>query len=234
MSYLPESMLPLEETEFPKAYDKDLHMQVRMMHEAYSRFYPQIEYYTLYNRYAPAPGGDVNYPASERSLPDPVDPGGGGNTNPDPEHVIEIFPQFGGNMGVTRVPNTQFDMLWGESIPEVTQDEGWVQPHDNPSVPAVNKQIDKHKGPYYIHARVQREPKEKELKKIGFDKVRDLLIYIPLVFFDEYGIRVEAGDYFIWDDTRWEVKDQNRVGYWKNTNVRLFMAINAEHMRSGS
>lgn len=232
MSYLPESMLPLEETEFPKAYDKDLHMQVKMIHDKWVRFFPQLEYYTLINNVAPT--ADPAFPASERSRPDEVDPGAGGNTNPDPEHVIEIFPRFAGNFGVLPNPNTQFDMLWGESVEQAVQDSGWEQPHGDDDLNATRKAVDQFRGPYQLHGQVRKEPSEKELKKIGFDKDRELMVYIPLSMYDAYGISANPGDYFIWDDTRYVVKQIDRTGWWKSTNVRLYMALACDKLHEGS
>lgn len=231
MAYI-EGMLPLEETEFPKAYDKDLHMQVKMIHDKWVRFFPQVEYYRLLN--AVAPSDNPDFPASERSLPEEVNQGEGGNTNPQPFTAIEIFPRFAGKMGPLPGPNTQFDFLWGESVEQEIQDSGWEQPHGDDDLNATRKAVDQFEGPYQMHAQVRKEPSEKELKKFGFERDRELMVFIPLSFYDAYGIRANPGDYFIWDDTRYLVKQTDRKGWWKNTNVRLYMALACDKLHEGS
>ena len=127
--------------------------------------------------------------------------------------------------------NTMFDPIWGESVP-VDMATGWRQPHGNTTPDAPNPEL--FEPPVKLHMRVQREAKEKELKKYGFDQVRDLLAFVPLSLLDEAGVTVKQGDYFVWDGDEYVVLQFDRVGYWKNTNVRLYMALNCEHRRPGS
>lgn len=233
MAYLPDSLYPLERTEFPKALSKDLYTGVRMVHEKFGRFYPTIEYHALQT--ATAPTVDVNVPASERSMPNMER--SGGPLTPSPDYAaIDLGFELESRWIVNYDPITQFDLLWGEAIDERMQDvdEGWQQPHGNDDFEAVRSEVEKFKGPYYPHAQVKRSPKEQELKKLGFDEVRDLLVYIPLSMLDRDGIVVEQGDWFVWDDTRYRVLQFTKTGWVRNTNVRLFMALNCETQREGS
>jgi hypothetical protein len=126
---------------------------------------------------------------------------------------------------------TKFDSVYGEVAP--TANSAWVQPHGTAgAVPAT--ELDVFAAPIHLHSRRQRISKETELKKYGFDKQRDLLIFVPLVLLDEFGITVKHGDKFIWDSVEYRVMDHNKQGYWKNTNIALFMAINANQYRKGS
>lgn len=125
--------------------------------------------------------------------------------------------------------NTQFDPLWAESVdPNMAT---WQQPHLSGTLKAAD--VDVFFDPVPIHARLQRENLELELKKYGFDQVRDLLVFVPLTFFDSNNIAVSAGDKFVWDDDEYRVLQFDRTGFWKNTNLRIYMAINAEHLRAG-
>lgn len=45
MPYLPPDLI--EEAKFPKAWDKDIRMQVRMIDESYRRMYPAADYFSL-------------------------------------------------------------------------------------------------------------------------------------------------------------------------------------------
>jgi hypothetical protein len=133
---------------------------------------------------------------------------------------------------------TKFDPLWGEAVPvENPGDTTWKQPHGtDPTagnvIVATNPEL--FDGPFVLHANVRREARENELKKLGFDRIRDLLITIPTILLDESGIEAHAGDQFIWDGDRYVVMQEDSGGYWKNTNVRLYRTLNCEHLHSGS
>jgi hypothetical protein len=89
-------------------------------------------------------------------------------------------------------------------------------------------------SPAVIHIALSREARDDELKLYGFDKVRDVIARIPLSLLDAAGVRARPGDEFVWGEERFEVVDANKVGYWKNTTVRLFMALNCQTARAGS
>ena len=73
-----------------------------------------------------------------------------------------------------------------------------------------------------------------DLKRYGFDKFRDLLAFSPLSLLDKLSLTVEVGDYFVWDGDEYEVLQYSRDGYWKNSNVRLYLVMNCENRRQGS
>mgnify|MGYP001606644484 CR=1 FL=1 len=132
-------------------------------------------------------------------------------------------------------PNTVFDPLWGESIDKDAMVGGaYIQPH----VSGVSG-VDATDPPQYepavdIHAQIRRDAKERELKRLGFDEVRDILVTIPTSLLDAAGITVQQGDRLIWDNDLYEVLQKQRTGYWKNTNLRLYVVMNCEHARMGS
>lgn len=136
------------------------------------------------------------------------------------------------DMPVGETDRTQFDPVWGEAVPATMASTGWIQPHGDAAVDAANPEL--FEVPLKMNFRVQRIVKEKELKKYGFDQIRDLLLFIPLSILDDNGVKVKPGDYVVWDGDKYAVLQDNRVGYWQNSNVRLHMALNCEHLREGS
>lgn len=141
-----------------------------------------------------------------------------------------------GNLPVQVVaqPNgSAFDPLWGETVdPAQAVDGVWKQPHSDGARVAADPE--RFHAPVTIHARVQRVAKEKSLKKWGFDKVRDILLFIPAATCDKFGITVREGDEFEWDGDRYHVVEEDSDGYWKNTNLRLYRVLNCEHKHSGA
>jgi hypothetical protein len=204
-----------------------------MIEELWKCKYPTIRYHTLRKATAPGPEPKFDYPASERSIGDGNLNTGSPVTSYDP-NVIDIYPELSANTVNDRAI-TQFDALWGESVDDRMQlpNEGWQQPHTTDAEADI-AEVEKHDGPFYVHAQVRREPTEKELKKYGFDKVRDLLVHVPISLIDKMGIKVQPGDWFVWDDTEYSVLQVERTGYWMNTNIRLYFALNCEHRRRGS
>lgn len=127
---------------------------------------------------------------------------------------------------------TQFDPIWGEAVPADLASSGWQQPHGDATADAANPEV--FESPLRLNFRVQRIVKDIDLKKYGFDQMRDLLLFIPLSILDGVGVTVLQGDYVVWDGDEYAVLQKNRVGYWKNTNVRLYIALNCEHRRPGA
>ena len=197
--YLPPPFL--QGTPFPKAFKKDVRMQIRLIEDLYRTQMPEIDYFV----HSKDPTAICDEPGADE----------------DTLLAGTIVGETGG---------TQWDPLWGESVPSTEEATGWEQPHGNVTHDATDSRgvFD---DPVRIRARVQREAKERELKKYGFDKVRAILVHIPVSILDAHGIFVEAGDEFEWDGERFLVKQRNRTGYWKNTNVRLYLTINADHAR---
>jgi hypothetical protein len=194
MTYLP--LLPAEETEFPRAQTRDLRMQIKIIEEQYTRFYPATEYFPLLKQTTPV----TSTATGDRT------PSGAAGT-------------------------TKFDSIYGEMMP--TGATEWQQPHGTAgTVPATELSV--FDVPVILHSRRQRINKETDLKKYGFDKQRDLLITIPASLLDAAGITVTHGDKFIWNGTEFIVQDHNRQGYWKNTDIALYVVINANQYRKGS
>jgi hypothetical protein len=125
---------------------------------------------------------------------------------------------------------TSFDPLYGESL------DPSMLVWDNPqtSVGADATDVEVFEPGVLVHAQVRTEATERELKKYGFDEIRDLLITIPSSFLDALGVTPKPGDRFVWDGDTYQVLQRKRGGYWKNTNVALYEVINAEHARFGS
>jgi hypothetical protein len=204
MPYLPNDTV--EHTEFPKAWSKDVFMQMRLINDLWRRKYPELPYECI--------KVDPQLPTPPAVEPDPDQPIAG----PDA---------------------TAFDALWNESVPESMLATGWEQPHLSATVPDSGTHVaanpEKYEPSVDIHARVQtREELDLELHHYGFDRVRDLLVTIPLALLDDAGVTVKQGDKFTWDDDEYMVLQYERVGFWKNTNVRLYIALNCEHFRQGS
>lgn len=128
-------------------------------------------------------------------------------------------------------PNTtKFDPVWGETLDSGLTE--WEQPHDPGG--AAASEVEEHGGPYPLHMRVQRGQKDLDLKRYGFDKMRDLTVYTTLKQLDDQGVAVKAGDRFVWDGDSYLVKDFTRTGYLWNTNIRVYMILSCDHERVGS
>lgn len=126
---------------------------------------------------------------------------------------------------------TKFDPVWNEAVDSSLT--SWKQPHATPGT-VLSTEVEQFTTPLQINARVQRISRETELKKYGFDKVRDLTLFIPLTLLDRKGIKVKHGDKFNWSGSEYTVLDFNTNGYWKNTDVAMYMVLNCEHRRKGA
>jgi hypothetical protein len=138
------------------------------------------------------------------------------------------------NEPVGVAPNTVFDPLWGEAVDdEVLPGDGtYVQPHLSGTADAtVDVRL---ADPVMIHAQVRREAKERELKRLGFDEIRDLLLVFPTTLLDIAGITVQQGDQFTWSNHKYQVLQWRDTGFWKNTDLRLYIVCNCEHLKVGS
>lgn len=126
---------------------------------------------------------------------------------------------------------TKFDPIWGESVDQTLTT--WQQPHaSGGTIQATDVEV--YLPPVTVNARIQRISKETQLKKYGFDKVRDLTLFIPLVLLDRVDVTVKHGDRFVWNQFTYMVREHNKVGYWKNTDVAMYMALNCEQWRAGA
>ncbi len=125
---------------------------------------------------------------------------------------------------------TKFDTLYREAVdPTMT---AWAQPHLSGDTVAANPE--QFFPLQRIHTRVQRVTRELDLKKAGLVKVRRLTCFIPTLLLDEVGVTVTDGDKFFWHDDFYYVKAPDPVGWWKNTNVRVFVRFDAETRPDGS
>jgi len=133
---------------------------------------------------------------------------------------------------------TPYDPLWGETLPDNMRTE-WEQPHLSAEDPAIGDFDATARGEFMttvqLHARVQREAKDTDLKRWGFDKVRDILIMIPVFLAEEAGVApLKPGDKFTWSGDEYDVQDANVEGWWMNTDIRVYYVLNCEHRRKGS
>lgn len=129
---------------------------------------------------------------------------------------------------------TQHDTLWGESVPTAVK-ASWEQPHQNPD-PAKRHAAEPslYHPPVRVRARVHRTAREDFLKKVGFDRIRTLLLTIPASLLDAVGVTCGAGDRFTWDGELYEVLQWSPMGWFHTSNVKLMIVLNAEHARRGA
>jgi hypothetical protein len=134
--------------------------------------------------------------------------------------------------------STKFDPLWGEAVdPGLTQ---WQQAHtpvpvtDPVTPPLKAAEVNVYKDPIPIRVQWQRKARDSQLKRWGFDRMRDILAIIPVFSLDQRGITCLADDKIVWDHNEYVVIQQSLEGYWANTNTRLYMVLNCESRRLGS
>ncbi len=188
MPYLPPELL--QDTEFPKAYGKDLATQIRMIDEQYKRMFPEVPYYCIKVNMTPVATGELS-----------------------------------GEVGSSKI-----DTLYGEAMDPAA--EAWTQPHLSGTLKAADPEV--FDPPQTIHIKIQKADRELDLKKPGIVKVRRLAIVIPAYTLDLLGMTVHEGDKFTWHDDVYYVKKPDPVGWFKNTNVRLFVKADIETRPVGS
>jgi len=193
-------------TEFPKAFGRDLHTQIRLIEERWKRYFPEIDYYPRLQNIGIA---DATPDTRNPEIAAPVSP---------------TDPAAGG-----------FDRLWGESVDRQMADvDQWDQPHLSGTLDATTE-AEGFQAPVKIHAQIKREvDKKRALELYGFDDVRDIIAVIPASVLDACGFRVKEGDKFIWDGQEYDVYQNAGGGWWKNSNIRLFRVLNCESKRLGS
>lgn len=128
--------------------------------------------------------------------------------------------------------STKFDPLLGEAVPVAEGQTEWVQPHLSGTLDAT--QADVFASAVQVRARVRREATDDELKRWGWEKVRDLVVTIPVSLLDRLGVTCRPGDKLAWDGQEYTVLNVSQDGYWKNSNVKLFVNLNCETRRKGS
>lgn len=130
--------------------------------------------------------------------------------------------------------STAFDPLWGESVDPAMRGQPWTQPHLSGTFEADDLQADVFADPILINANVRREALDTELKRWGFDRVRGLIVTIPLSLYDKAGIEVHVGDKFKWWDDEYDLLQWTMDGYWKNTSQALYAILNCDSRRRGN
>lgn len=143
-------------------------------------------------------------------------------------------PVAGGPAPVGAAGQSTFDPLWGEAVDPVLAGQPWQQPHLNPTVKAGTEEVERYAPPVTMRARVQREAKDYDLKRYGFDEMRDILVHVPSFTLDRLGVTVYPGDKLVWDGDEFSVLQDRGTGFWKNTNLRLWRALMCEHKKRGA
>ena len=142
-----------------------------------------------------------------------------------PTAVTDITTQLSGQANTSK-----FDPMWGESIDSSIA--VWQQPHASGTVQAAEPTL--YQPPRSINARIQRVAREDTLKKIGFDRIRTLLLTIPTSLLDSIGVTCAAGDRFVWDNEIYEVLQWHPQGWRFNSTVKMYVWLNCEHAKRGS
>ena len=141
-----------------------------------------------------------------------------------------------GNFIVHKSGSTAFDSLYGESVDVNTATTGWQQAHGNSGLNTVD--VEQYDDPVGVNARVPRRDPDTGLYNYGFDRVRKMdlgaEVVIPVSLLDRLCITCQAGDKLVWDGDEYIVKQETACGYWKNTNIRLYMKLMCEHRRRQS
>jgi hypothetical protein len=70
MPYLPPALI--EEAKFPKSWDRDIQMQIRLIADQYKRFYPAADYFSLSIQITPADANSDPVGTPGTTLFDPV------------------------------------------------------------------------------------------------------------------------------------------------------------------
>ena len=140
----------------------------------------------------------------------------------------------GGPAPVGATGQNTFDPLWGEIVDPTLAGQPWEQPHLHPTLQAGTEEIERYGAPVQVRARIQREVKDYELKRYGFDEMRDILVHIPVATLDRLGLTVFPGDKFVWDGDEFTVKQDRGSGWWKNSNIRLWRTLMGEHKKRGA
>jgi hypothetical protein len=130
-----------------------------------------------------------------------------------------------GETGATKV-----DTLYNEAVDSSLA--SWQQPHLSGTLQAAEPEL--FDPPVKLHIRVQRITRETELKKQGFDKRRVLSAYIPTPLLDLAGIACKEGDYFMWDGRPYQVLLAEPTGYFKNSNIRMYVRLDCDSKKVGS
>lgn len=125
---------------------------------------------------------------------------------------------------------SSFDTVYGEHVDPANTT--WTQPHLSGATKAVDTEV--YLEVVRIPIRVTRQLFDLALHKPGFDNVRTVQMSIPLSILDKFGVTVTAGDKFEWNGDEYIVMAPEEKGFWRNTNVRLYLSSVCEHKRRSS
>ena len=152
-------------------------------------------------------------------------------TNP----TVEGTDNMRGDPTVTP-PDTVYDSFYGEAVPSEASTKGVVQPHENTTEGDAIDATDllKYKDMVEVNAEIRTEPTRKELDKWGIDEMKDLIVFFTTPLLDELNIIINIGDKFEWDGMPYQITEWYKKGYWKFTNIPLYIMAQAKRLRKGS
>lgn len=154
-------------------------------------------------------------------------------------HDAAIPVDKGESMAVGQPPTTVVDPLYGEAIPIHDLGAGqWeaIQPHGTSAAAlATDAPIrKKHKPAVPLNVHVLRNEQNPELKLEGANPSREYTITIPTPLLDKYGVVVRPGDRIVLGVNQIELKEVRMVGFWKWTNIPLYIKAEAASEAIGS
>lgn len=136
-------------------------------------------------------------------------------------------------------PATIVDPLYGEAIPVRDLGGGqWetTQPHGTSAAAlatdATVRKKYKPAVPLFMH--VKRNEQNPELKLEGANPSRDFTLTVPTPLLDKYGVVIKPGDRMRMGVVQMEMKEVRLVGYWKWTNIPLYVRMEASLEAVGS
>lgn len=128
---------------------------------------------------------------------------------------------------------TEIDDLWGEPVPNgELPGLAWENPHSTLDLDATEG--DKRLPGIEINAHVNHQPSKKVLGRFGIDEQRVMVVTFLVPLLEEAGITVRHGDRFFWKNFVFEVLHWQRMGYWKDTSVHLYIETAVRYARYGS
>lgn len=132
---------------------------------------------------------------------------------------------------------TVVDAVYGEVVP-LHLTRGFVQPHGTKGgAPEVDATVSKRfKDPVLLPVYVDRDSTERPLTSRGQEALRYFKIIWPAALLDRYGVSVNAGDEFEYGSQEIEIQSVYVPprGYWKTTNIPLYIQASGSLRVKGS
>jgi hypothetical protein len=131
--------------------------------------------------------------------------------------------------------STTWDDLWGEDLPDFQSDITYSNPHsqvDSPEADANVSQV--FCDPVPIHVHMLEQATEYQLKKMGRDLMHDVVATFLTPLLDAQGLTIKSGDRLAWGGRTCQILDVKNRGFWKMTNIFLFLECDCEEARYGS